>query len=80
VITDSSDHYPQDPKNSGESLRESMFLEAKPSFRADTDQGGDWWVWRRLSSNGWATHQRCGNREAACELASELNRSSIDVA
>ncbi len=57
-----------------------MFVEAKPSFRADTDQGGHWWVWRRLSCNGWATHQRCGNREAAHELASQLNRSSVDVA
>ncbi len=80
MITDRSDHYPQDPKHADAGLRESMFVEAKPSFRADTDQGGHWWVWRRLSSNGWATHQRCGNREAAHELACQLNRSSIDVA
>lgn len=58
----------------------SSFVESKPKFRADTDQSGSWWVWRRLSLNGWATHHRCQCREAAQILAAELNRSSTDVA
>lgn len=48
--------------------------EPKPQlFRADTDQNGDWYVWRKLSSNGWATMRRCDTREAAYELADHLN-------
>ena len=26
-----------------------------PQFRADTDQRGDWYVWRRMGATGWAT-------------------------
>ncbi|MCB1281935.1 MAG: hypothetical protein KDB18_10470 [Salinibacterium sp.] len=59
---------------------DSFLMETKPHFRADTDQSGDWWVWRRLSVNGWATHCRCGDREEAREMAAQLNRSSTDVA
>ena len=42
-------------------------------FRADTDQRGDWYVWRRMSANGWATLRRCESREKAEELAQSLN-------
>ncbi|MCA9299788.1 MAG: hypothetical protein KDA28_12015 [Phycisphaerales bacterium] len=51
----------------------SIDAESKPLFRADTDQGGDWYVWRRVSANGWATYQRCDTREDACRAAASLN-------
>lgn len=51
-------------------------LESKQAFRADTDQNGDWYVWRRLSASGWATMRRCDSREAAIELAETLNRDA----
>jgi len=54
----------------------SAFLEVKTQFRADTDQNGDWWVWRRLSQNGWATMRRCETREDALTMADSLNRDA----
>ncbi len=48
--------------------------EAKLLFRADTDQNGDWYVWRKLSKYGWATLRRCDCREAAFELAETMNK------
>jgi len=77
VISDRPDPSAENPLASALG---SSFLEDKPAFRADTDQGGSWWVWRRLSVNGWATHHRCGDREAAHSLAAQLNRSADDVA
>lgn len=57
--------------------RPAPFLgEVKPLYRADTDQGGHWYVWRRLSANGWATYRKCETREAAMQLATELNAKS----
>lgn len=47
--------------------------EPKLLFRADTDQNGDWYVWRRLGSNGWATMRRCDCRDDAEQLASTMN-------
>ncbi len=44
-----------------------------PSFRADTDQSGDWYVWRRMGANGWATLRRCEDREDARRVATQLN-------
>lgn len=60
--------------------RGSFLIESKPAYRADTDQSGDWYVWRRLSAHGWATHRRCDSREAAVELAAMLNRGPSEVA
>jgi hypothetical protein len=48
--------------------------EPKILFRADTDQNGDWYVWRKLSKNGWATMRRCECREIALDLAESMNR------
>ena len=48
--------------------------EPKLLFRADTDQNGDWYVWRRLGSNGWATMRRCDCRDDAEQLASTMNQ------
>jgi hypothetical protein len=42
-------------------------------YRADVDHNGDWYVWRQLGANGWATHRRCDSREAARELAAVMN-------
>lgn len=57
---------------------------ADPSFRADTDQSGEWYVWTRLTSLGtavgWATMQRCESRELAQRLADDLNQRSLRVA
>lgn len=63
------------------------------SFRADTDQSGEWYVWTRLGelparggaragslSAGWATMQRCESRELAQRLADDLNQRSLRVA
>lgn len=50
------------------------FVEPKPLFRADVDQSGDWYVWRRLGASGWATLRRCSGREQALELAKALNQ------
>ena len=50
------------------------------AFRADTDQSGEWYVWTRLSSSGWATMQRCDSRELAQRLADDLNQQSLRVA
>ena len=47
--------------------------ESKPLFRADTDQNGDWYVWRRLGFNGWATMRRCECQDQALQLANHLN-------
>lgn len=44
-----------------------------PQFRADTDQRGDWYVWRRMGTSGWATMRRCDTREDALRLSAELN-------
>jgi hypothetical protein len=46
-----------------------------PQFRADTDQRGDWYVWRRMGASGWATLRRCESREHALRLSEELNGS-----
>lgn len=46
-----------------------------PQFRADTDQRGDWYVWRRMGATGWATMRRCETREDALRLTEELNGS-----
>ncbi len=64
-----------------------------PSFRADTDQSGEWYVWTRLGTRrpgtvgasttsgiGWATMQRCESRELAQRLADDLNQRSLRVA
>ncbi len=48
--------------------------EPKILFRADTDQNGDWYVWRRLGSNGWATMRRCESRDDAEQLAASMNQ------
>lgn len=48
-------------------------LSAGPQFKADEDQRGDWWVWRRVSAKGWATMRRCETREDAERLAEALN-------
>jgi hypothetical protein len=57
----------------------SSAIEPKPLFRADTDQHGDWYVWRRLGQNGWATMRRCDCRAAAEELARSLNDQPGEV-
>lgn len=44
-----------------------------PQFRADVDQRGDWYVWRRMGARGWATLRRCASREDALRLSDELN-------
>ncbi len=49
--------------------------EPKMLFRADTDQHGDWYVWRQLSENGWATMRRCESREDAQRLVDQLNHN-----
>jgi len=53
--------------------------EPKIVFRADTDQNGDWYVWRKLSKNGWATMRRCDCREDALQLAETMNRNPDDA-
>ncbi len=50
-------------------------LELKPTFRADVDQSGDWYVWRRLGANGWATLRRCECRDSAHRQAAVLNET-----
>lgn len=42
-------------------------------YRADVDQSGDWFVWRRIGTNGWATMRRCATHLDAVELAESLN-------
>jgi len=51
-------------------------IEAKPGFRADMDQSGDWYVWRRLGANGWATLRRCECQESASREAAQLNETA----
>ena len=51
-----------------------------PQVRADTDQRGDWYVWRRMGASGWATMRRCDTREDALRLTDELNGSHGTVA
>lgn len=55
----------------------SSEVEAKSLFRADTDQHGDWYVWRRLGQHGWATMRRCDDQGAAEHMAQSLNAESI---
>ncbi|MDQ7013943.1 MAG: hypothetical protein Q9O74_08630 [Planctomycetota bacterium] len=63
--------------NTNTDSRPASELEAKALFRADTDQHGDWYVWRRLGQNGWATMCRCDDRGAAENKAQSLNTGSI---
>ncbi|MFI4896804.1 MAG: hypothetical protein ACIARR_03150 [Phycisphaerales bacterium JB059] len=58
-------------------ISESL-VEGKPAFRADMDQAGDWYVWRRLGANGWATLRRCACRESAIKEAAALNQPRLD--
>jgi hypothetical protein len=51
-------------------------VEPKALFRADVDQSGDWYVWRRLGASGWATLRRCSGREQALQLAKALNQDT----
>jgi len=53
--------------------RSDNIIEPKALFRADVDQSGEWYVWRRLGASRWATLRRCCNREQALELAKSLN-------
>jgi hypothetical protein len=55
-------------------ITSAAIRESKVLFRADTDQHGDWYVWRKLSKNGWATMRRCDSREDAVQLAETMNR------
>lgn len=57
-----------------EQQRAASQTELKLLFRADTDQNGDWYVWRRLGKNGWATMRRCDCREDAEHLAQTMNQ------
>lgn len=50
-----------------------LTVDLKPVFRADTDQAGEWYVWRRVSASAWATHHRCDSRQAAVTEAQTLN-------
>ncbi len=58
-----------------ETPRGDTQIEPKPGFRADMDQSGDWYVWRRLGANGWATLRRCECRESAHREAATLNET-----
>ncbi|RMH14306.1 MAG: hypothetical protein D6695_01600 [Planctomycetota bacterium] len=53
--------------------------EPKLVYRADVDQSGDWYVWKRLGKSGWAALQRCRDRTEAIEMASSLNRDEVRV-
>lgn len=59
--------------------RASSQAEPKLLFRADTDQTGDWYVWRRLGVNGWATMRRCDGRDEAQQLAETMNKETGDT-
>lgn len=61
-------------ENTAHAAPSASMAEPKLLFRADTDQNGDWYVWRKLSQNGWATLRRCDCRETALELADSMNR------
>lgn len=50
-------------------------VEPKLIYRADIDQSGDWYVWRRLGTSGWAAMQRCQDRMEALQVAADLNRA-----
>ncbi|GJM18038.1 MAG: hypothetical protein DHS20C14_02510 [Phycisphaeraceae bacterium] len=45
-------------------------------FRAEADDGGQWFVWRRLASSGWAAWRACPTRSDAIELAASLNHKT----
>jgi hypothetical protein len=62
------------PENPTRSASSASTAEVKLLFRADTDQNGDWYVWRKLSQNGWATLRRCECREDALDLADTMNK------
>lgn len=50
--------------------------EPKPEYRADTNQNGRWFVWRRISATGWASHCVCESGEAARAMVDRLNASA----
>ena len=50
-----------------------LTVDLKPVFRADTDQAGEWYVWRRVSASAWATHHRCDSQQEAFAEAETLN-------
>lgn len=54
-------------------VKEGLLAELKPVYRAQADTRGMWFVWRRVSATGWATHRACSNREEAIDLAARLN-------
>ena len=65
-----ADHNPA-PSND-ESTR-MIRAEIKPEYRADTNQNGRWFVWRRVSASGWATHCPCESGESARAMVERLN-------
>lgn len=48
-------------------------VEIKPDYRADANKQGQWFVWRRVSASGWATHCRCDSQDDAMAMAVQLN-------
>lgn len=66
---------PSSPESATHESLASHMCEPKMLFRADTDQHGDWYVWRQLSENGWATMRRCESREDAQRLVDQLNHN-----
>lgn len=47
------------------------------TFKADRDQNGDWWVWRRLSARTWVTHTRCVDEASALAIAERLSLATV---
>lgn len=54
-------------------MKQALITELKPAYRAQADAHGTWFVWQRISATGWATHERCENREEAIDFARRLN-------
>ncbi|HED53958.1 MAG TPA: hypothetical protein ENJ00_07120 [Phycisphaerales bacterium] len=46
------------------------------SYRVAHDLNGDWWIWKRSSTNTWTTFRRCNSQAEAELLCSELNAGS----
>ena len=51
----------------------ALDIDPKPLFRADVDQSGDWYVWRRVGVSGWATMRRCDSEQEAKDVAKAMN-------
>lgn len=65
------------PQRSGDPVQRPAT--PRTDFRADADECGRWFVWRRLGATGWAAWRQCTSRSDAIHMAAALNRQAPPI-